>query len=193
MANLYRSLVYLSKIITLLVASFLVVPIHALDSSVFVDERGLDNTKAWIDPAPVPVDPTDPRDPKPPSPLPYPEPPIPTPMPISPSLQELIEIIKELEQEIHALKLKILTLETKLKSRQSSVKNKSIENCDGYIKKLRKAIIELAKKDKAPELFSKSIDRSLLARLFESQFLDSIPPFHHKIKGSLETNLYCNR
>ena len=60
-------------------------------------------------------------------------------------------------------------------------------------KKLRKAIIELAKKDKSPELFSKDIDRSLLARLFKSKLLDSIPPFHHRIKGSLETNLYCER
>lgn len=190
MPNLIQALVYLKHTSTLLIAIFLVIQIRG---SEITDLSGL-HSKSWIDPAPVPVDPTDPRDPRPPSPIPYPEPPLPAPIPILPSVEELIEIIKELEKEIRTMRLKISELETKLDySRESKSKNKGLQSCNGYLEKLRKAIIKLTKKDEAPELLSKNIDRAFLSRLFQSGFLRSIPPFHDQIKGSLDTKLYCQR
>ena len=186
-----RSLVYSIITSIFFATSFLVGVTHSMDQSHPVGLSDI-HSKSWVDPAPNPTDPTDPRDPRPPSPLPYPEPPLPIPIPVSPNVQELIDIIKGLEIEIQSLRIRILELEARLKTKPLA-KNKETDDCNNFIQQLREAIIKLAKIDKAPELYSKNIDRLFLSRLFRSGLLESIPPYHNQIKGSLETKLYCER
>ena len=101
-----------------------------------------------------------------------------------------MDIIKDLKVEIQSLRHKIFELEARL-NEKSIQKNKDIEACDVYLQQLETAIIKLAKSDKTTDILSKNIDRIFLSRLFRSGLLESLPPYHNQIKGSLETNLSC--
>ncbi|MEE2924036.1 MAG: hypothetical protein VX619_04575 [bacterium] len=191
MANLKRVLVYLTTTVIIFFVNSVFNEVYGVEKFNPESSQGL-RSKAWIDPAPIPVDPTDPRDPRPPLPLPYPEPPIPSPIPISPNVHELIDIIKGLKIEIQSLRHKIVELEARL-NEKSSHKNKNIEPCNAYLQQLETAIIKLAKSDKTTDILSKNIDRIFLSKLFQSGLLESIPPYHNQIKGSLETNLSCQK
>ncbi len=150
------------------------------------------NSKPWVDPAPTPTDPTDPRDPRPPSPMPYPEPSPPIPIPIAPDVRELLDIIKSLKSEIQSLQIKVLELEAKLDTKTSH-KSYGSQQCDQYVQLLRKAIIKLIKIDKDPDLSSRNVDRILFSRLFRAGLLESIPPYHGKIKGNLQSEISCKQ
>ena len=160
---------------------------HGIGANESVIPNRIDS-KPWVDPAPTPTDPTDPRDPRPPSPIPYPEPS--PPIPIVPDLRELLSIIKSLKSEIQSLQLKVLELEAKLDTKTSH-KSYQTRKCDKYIQLLRKAIIKLIKIDKDPDLSSRNVDRILFSRLFRAGLLESIPPYHGKIKGNLQTEISC--